>query len=248
MKENTTKSEILKLAPESWKKEFINHIDWELLDLYKNFLEENNEKGGFFSKSDALKILERHIYESLIFTSRLLQERYVSRETYIADVGTGPGLPGILFAFFSNAPDLHLIDSQKRKLSLLEEEVVRGKLQPLKSRVHFLYARAEEIVGDFDVVTTRAMVPYPYVAEVVTNMLQTGGILCPFLGQNTVNTIQEGIVLANNGFSLKKEILLPELEFLGKRHIKILQKTMSPRKGYPREWKEIVKESKAKHG
>lgn len=173
---------------------------------------------------------------------------YVSRETNIADVGTGPGLPGFLFAVLKKAPHVFLVDSQKRKLALLETEVTSGSLSKVSKRVEFIYARTEEINSNFDVVTSRAMVPYPYIAEVTTRMVKQKGILCPFLAQPYQDLEKETEVLSNNGFVMKKEIPIPELEFVGKRHIKILQKNSLPKKGYPREWKEIVKETKSKNG
>ncbi|TGM37493.1 RsmG family class I SAM-dependent methyltransferase [Leptospira biflexa] len=247
MPEKTIQEEIQTIIPKLFpilEPEF----DWELVKIFYDFLKRDNEKGGFFSKNDSEKILERHILESLIFVWKLKTTGYVSRETNVADVGTGPGLPGFLFAVLKKAPQVFLVDSQKRKLALLEAEITTGSLSKVKKRVEFIYARTEEISSNFDVVTSRAMVPYPYLAEVTTRMVKQKGILCPFLAQPYQDLEKETEVLSNNGFVLKKEILIPELEFVGKRHIKILQKNSLPKKGYPRDWKEIVKETKSKNG
>jgi 16S rRNA (guanine527-N7)-methyltransferase len=223
-------------------------FNWDLIDKYLDFLKRENERGGFFSKKDALVIFERHILDCLIFVWKLKTEGIVSRETKIADVGTGPGLPGFLFACLLAPPKITLIDSQRRKLALLEEEVTNGNLSEMDGKISFMYERAEDVKNRYDVITSRAVIPYPFLAEVFTNMVKKGGILCPFLGQLNFDEKIESSVLKYSGFKIKKELELTELSFLGKRHIKILQKDSDPKSGYPRPWKEIVKETKQSNG
>lgn len=224
-------------------------FNWERIDRYLGFLKRENEKGGFFSKQDTAVILERHILDCLVYVWKLKQEGFVSRETDLVDVGTGPGLPGFLFICLKEMPkSVTLLDSQRRKLGLLEEEVTLRELSDVKGKIVFMYERAEDVKKKFDVVTSRAVVPYPFLAEVVTNMVMKKGLLCPFLGQIRFDEKLETHVLTYSGFQIKKQIELSELSFLGKRHIKILQKDSEPKPGYPRPWKEIVKESKQSNG
>ncbi|MCZ8341618.1 MAG: class I SAM-dependent methyltransferase [Leptospira sp.] len=247
MSELKIKLAVKKLIPKFYA-ELEDELNWELLENYFHFLKKENERGGFFSRKDSERILDRHILDSLVFCWKLKQSGFVSRETVVADIGTGPGLPGFLFMVWKTAPFLYLVDSQKRKLALLESEVRDGSLDAVSERIEFVYARAEELEAEFDLICTRAMVPYPYVAEVATLLVKQNGYLCPFLAQEFPDKLVEKEVLMNNGFILKKEIPIPELDFVGKRHIKILQKTSKPRLGFPREWKEIVKETKSKNG
>ncbi|MDF3820926.1 class I SAM-dependent methyltransferase [Leptospira sp. 96542] len=247
MSEMNVKEQIQSLLPSLFS-EMESQIEWDLIEKYLEFLKRENERGGFFSKNDTVKIVERHLVDCLVYVWKLKTEGYVSRETYVADVGTGPGLPGFFFLVLKDRPHLYLIDSQKRKLALLEEEVRKGSLQSVSKYVEFLYERVEEIEGEFDLVTSRAMVPYPFIAEVCTNIIKQKAVLCPFMAQSYLDIEKEKLVLSNNGMHLKKEIQIPELDFVGKRHIKILQKNSLPKRGFPREWKEIVKESKNKNG
>lgn len=224
-------------------------FQWDRIDRYLGFLKRENEKGGFFSKQDATVILERHLLDCLVYVWRLKEEGFVSRETDLVDVGTGPGLPGFLFTCLKETPkSVTLLDSQRRKLGLLEEEVSLRELSDVNGKIHFMYERAEDVKKKFDVVTSRAVVPYPYLAEVVTNLVKKKGILCPFLGQIRFDEKIEERVLSYSGFKIKKQMELSELSFLGKRHIKILQKDSEPKPGYPRPWKEIVKETKQSNG
>ena len=223
-------------------------FDWELIDKFLTFLETENERGGFFSKNDTKIIYERHILDCLVFVWKLKSEGFVSRETNLADIGTGPGLPGFLFSCLVSPPKITLIDSQRRKLALLETEVHKGTLSQVKDRIKFMYERAEDIKQKFDLITSRAVVPYPFIAEVTSTLVKKKGLLCPFLGQSVFDKDIERKVLTYSGFKIEKEIEVTELSFLGKRHIKILQKESDPKPGYPRPWKEIVKETKQSNG
>ncbi len=225
-----------------------NDFDWNRIGRYQDFLIRQNERGGFFSKNDAAVIFERHILDCLLFVWKLKEEGLVSRETKVADVGTGPGLPGFIFLCLKQLPSVILIDSQRRKLFLLEEEVMHGNLSEVKDRITFSYERAEDMKAKFDVVTSRAVVPYPFMIEVASNLVKRGGVLCPYLGQLRFDDSVEKRVLQYSGFHIKKEIELSELDFLGKRHIKILQKDSDTKPGYPRLWKDIVKETKQANG
>lgn len=210
-------------------------FDLDRIERFHLFLVRENEKGGFFSKNDTSVILDRHLIECALFAFKLSTLGYVSRETKLADVGTGPGLPGFLFSCLLNSPSLTLIDSQRRKLSLLEgSELADG--------IEFVYSRVEDCPLHFSVVTCRAMVPYPWSLEVVTPILKIGSLFCPFLG-NPLNLDSKERQKANSlGFELKEILPLPELEFLGKRHIRVLEKKHKEEKGFPRPWKTILKE------
>jgi 16S rRNA (guanine527-N7)-methyltransferase len=223
-------------------------FDWDRIHLFFEFLKRENERGGFFSKGDSEKIFDRHVIDCLCFIYKLKEQGYVSRETNLADIGTGPGLPGFLFSCLIDPPIVTLIDSQRRKLALLEEEVSKGNLSDVRAKLTFHYERAEDVKLKFDIVTTRAVVPYPFIAEVVTNLVRKNGLLCPFLGQLKFDSLLEKKVLSYSGFKIEKEIEVTELSFLGKRHIKILQKDSDPKPGIPRPWKDIVQEIKQANG
>lgn len=215
------------------------------LTAYLNFLSEKNEIGGFFSKKDSEKILDRHIIESIYHIYTIQKKINVSRETKVGDAGTGPGLPGYIFFCMSEYPLVSLIDSQYRKLNLLE----KYHLDTYKNKhVKFIYNRAEELNLNLDLLVSRSTIPYPWSIEVFTNLLKPDGLYVPFLaGKNYDLKIEKGI-LENCGFKIIDEIQLNALEFLGQRHIKFLKKVKNPIKGFPRDWKIISEDIKKYNG
>ena len=221
--------------------EMKEYFDEERLGAYYKFLKEKNELGGFFSKNDSERILERHLYESLIFAHSVKswlkkQGKDVSRETKIADAGSGPGLPGFLFACLKNSPALTLIDSSRRRLGILGDWVRESNLFGV---VNFLFGRLEETRGTFDLISMRALIPFPFNLELVSGLLQPGGYVALAAGQNLPFDQATKSYLGELGF-VSRETLCPiEIQFLGSRFIYLLLRERPAVKGYPRNWKQI---------
>jgi 16S rRNA (guanine527-N7)-methyltransferase len=221
-----------------------DNFDFEKLNLFLQFLRDKNEIGGFFSKGDLKNVLDRHLLESLIHVHKICNKHFVSRETNIADVGTGPGLPGYLFFCRKETPKVTLIDSQKRKLKHLEEFC---RSNHFTQNPNFLFDRAEDVKSKFDFVVMRSAIPYPWSIELVSQLVKFGGYFIPFLGKPIEASEREKIYFEKFGFSLEEEEAFPDLEFLGYRHVKYLKKT-SITKHSPREWSQIQKEIRRENG
>ncbi|TGK03158.1 16S rRNA (guanine(527)-N(7))-methyltransferase RsmG [Leptospira langatensis] len=228
----------------------VDHIlplfDWELVSLFLSFLKEKNEAGGFFSKRDTNEILDRHILESVYHIYRIHKEIGSFNKMKVGDAGTGPGIPGFFFRCLvgSERPKLVLLDSQRRKLSHTETFVKENGIEG----VEFQFARAEDWKTNWDLGVSRGFVPYPWSAEVLSRCIVNGGHYVPFIGKDEFNAKIESKILSDSGFKVEKTIFLPELEFLGMRHIKFLKKVGSARQGIPRAWKLLEKESKEFYG
>lgn len=204
-------------------------FDLDSVAAYLGFLTENDEAGGFFSKGDSEKILERHVFESAIFVDYVVSRTHVSRETTVCDAGTGPGLPGFLFACLHEPPALTLLDSSRRRLHLLE--------QWAPHRANYAYARVEEFRGKFDIVTARALAPYPHIVELLTSLQKPGGRLVLSLGKEPPPAS-----LGHLGYVSRETYHPSALSFLGERTFLLLEKTTNQDSRYPRPWKIIQQE------
>jgi 16S rRNA (guanine527-N7)-methyltransferase len=229
--------------PES-AEDIIERFDFHLIEAYNQFLISKNLEGGFFSKKDTDLILMRHLVETIYFVYSLVGNGFVSRETKLIDVGTGPGLPGFIFLCLVESPRVFLLDSAKRKLGLLEEWWKIEKKEFPGKNLQFKYERAEEMKGKYDLAVMRASVPYPFSIEVVTNLVATGGYFCPFLAKEQNWKTKEEQILSATGFVLEGNLELEELSFLGTRQIKVLKKLCPPKHGFPRDWKILSKDIK----
>jgi 16S rRNA (guanine527-N7)-methyltransferase len=227
-------------------KEITEGFDLSKIHSFYSFLLEKNSEGGFFSKKDSTEseVFDRHIAESMYHIFTICKTMNVSRETLVADVGTGPGLPGFLFYCLKNHPKLYLIDSQKRKLGFLEAFCEsRGW-----NDIQFYFNRGEDLKLSIDLLVSRSAIPYPWSIELFFSLLKQGGIYVPFLARRIYDPEIEEKILKNLKMTINREIDLETLDFLGKRHIKFICKNKTSVKPYPRKWKEISEEIKLYNG
>ena len=207
-------------------------FDWDRLAWYYSFLCKNAD---FFSAADRERILERHLFESMWMAAAAVRHGLVSRETSVLDAGTGPGLPGFVFCCLAPRPSVTLVDSSRRRLGRLEEAL------PGNDGPRFSYARLEEIKkGTFDLVTIRALIPFPFCIEAVAGAVREGGTVMYASASPTILARDETF-LAELGFVSRETLAAPELAFLGARHFYLLLKTGPTRHPYPRPWKNILK-------
>ena len=95
------------------------------------------------------QMLIKHVFDSLAIAPHVPAGR-------LADLGTGPGLPGIPLALVRPDLEVALVESNGKKARFLREAVRRLGLE---ARVRVLEARAEAVAepGAYDAITARAL-------------------------------------------------------------------------------------------
>ena len=125
---------------------------------------------------DPLEILTRHFGESLFAASFLKLEK-----SRLADVGTGPGFPGLPLKIVCPSIKLTLIESNLKKLAFLTEIVQKLHL----TGVEIIKKRFEEIVPatqGFDFVCSRALGAFPVFLPWARAALAPDGSIMMWLG------------------------------------------------------------------
>lgn len=105
-----------------------------LVDLYIQLLLEKNKAINLISRKDTENVLENHILPCLIFSSYL-----TNFDKNFLDIGTGGGLPGILFAILHQNAKGILVDSTQKKINAVEFFIAQMKLSNIKT----LHTRVE---------------------------------------------------------------------------------------------------------
>ncbi|MEM7780448.1 MAG: 16S rRNA (guanine(527)-N(7))-methyltransferase RsmG [Pseudomonadota bacterium] len=138
-------------------------LDWgdeqagERLELYADLLINENQHQNLISKPSQVHLWERHIADS----AQLLE--HVPRETYAngtsgpwLDLGSGPGLPGLVIAALCPAIPVVLVESRGRRVEFLESCV--EKLGLTNCTIH---GERLERVSPFEswVISARAFAP-----------------------------------------------------------------------------------------
>jgi 16S rRNA (guanine527-N7)-methyltransferase len=116
----------------------------QLLD-YVALLTRWNAAYNLTAVRDPAEMVTRHLLDSLAVAP------YVSGDS-LADLGTGPGLPGIPLAIAAPERAVTLVDSNGKKVRFLREALRALKL----SNARALEARVEAVQGQFDCITARA--------------------------------------------------------------------------------------------
>jgi 16S rRNA (guanine527-N7)-methyltransferase len=115
-----------------------------LLD-YQALLQRWNAAYNLTAVRDPSDMITRHLVDSLAIAP------YVEGAT-LADLGTGPGLPGIPLAILAPEREVLLVDSNGKKVRFLREAIRSLKL----ARVRAAQSRVEEVESQFDCITARA--------------------------------------------------------------------------------------------
>jgi 16S rRNA (guanine527-N7)-methyltransferase len=139
--------EILKYFPDltAIQKEQFEKLDF----LYHDW----NEKINVISRKDIDALYTKHILHSLGIAKVI---DFVPG-TYVLDVGTGGGFPGIPLAILFPETRFYLIDIIAKKIKVVQAVVDVLELKNVKTE----QLRAELVKGDFDFIVSRAVTNMP---------------------------------------------------------------------------------------
>lgn len=167
--------EILKYFPnltDIQKKQF------EQLDfLYHDW----NEKINVISRKDIDALYTKHILHSLGIAKIIKFEP----GTYVLDVGTGGGFPGIPLAILFPETRFYLIDVIAKKIKVVQAVAEALELKNVKAE----QIRAENVKGDFDFIVSRA----------VTNMPDFVSWVKTKIKKNNKHELKNGILYLKGG-------------------------------------------------
>ena len=132
------------------------HYFPELTDIQKNQfqkLEELyhdwNSKINVISRKDIDELYTKHVLHSLAIAKIVKFEP----ESYILDVGTGGGFPGIPLAILFPETRFYLIDVILKKINVVKAVAESLELKNIKAE----QIRAENVKGDYDFIVSRAV-------------------------------------------------------------------------------------------
>jgi 16S rRNA (guanine527-N7)-methyltransferase len=131
---------------------------------------------GLIGPREAERLWSRHLLNCAVVAST------VPARVAVIDVGSGAGLPGMVWALARPDLEVTLIEPLLRRSRFLEQAVARLGL----SNVSVVRARAEELHGHryADVVTARAVAPMERLARWCLPLVRSGGELIAFKGRS----------------------------------------------------------------
>lgn len=167
--------EILKYFPNltDIQKEQFEKLDF----LYHDW----NEKINVISRKDIDALYTKHILHSLGIAKIINFEP----GTYVLDVGTGGGFPGIPLAILFPETRFYLIDIIAKKIKVVQAVAEGLDLKNVKAE----QLRAENVKGDFDFIVSRA----------VTNMPDFVSWVKTKIKKNNKHELKNGILYLKGG-------------------------------------------------
>ena len=133
----------------------------QLLDFIA-LLQKWNKVYNLTSVRDPAEMVTHHLLDSLAAVAPLRRHLATlvqgdispcqSASLRLLDVGSGGGLPGVVFAICCPQLDVSCVDTVAKKAAFIQQAAVALKLRNL----HGIHARVESLAGPFDVVSCRA--------------------------------------------------------------------------------------------
>ena len=142
-----------------------------LLD-YQALLERWNGAYNLTAVRDPAEMVTRHLLDSLAILPFVQGHR-------LADLGTGPGLPGIPLAIAAPGREILLVDSNGKKVRFLREAIRTLKLEGVRA----VQSRVEEVEGQFDCITARAFASLADMLGWGGHLLAPGGVWLAMKGK-----------------------------------------------------------------
>ena len=121
----------------------------QLKDLYSEW----NSKINVISRKDIDELYVKHVLHSLA----IAKVQKFEPGTYVLDVGTGGGFPGIPLAILFPETRFYLIDVILKKINVVKAVAEALELKNVKAE----QMRAESVKGDFDFIVSRAVTNMP---------------------------------------------------------------------------------------
>ena len=136
-------------------KQFPNLTENQILQFQKleALYQDWNAKINVISRKDIDELYTKHVLHSLA----IAKIQPFEPGTYILDVGTGGGFPGIPLAILFPETRFYLIDVIAKKIKVVQGVVDALELKNVKAE----QKRAELVKGDFDFIVSRAVTNMP---------------------------------------------------------------------------------------
>lgn len=163
----------------------------EGLVRYSEILAGPGLERGLMGPRELPRMWERHILNCAVVADPSLG--LIPTGSLVADVGSGAGLPGVVWALVRPDISMVLIEPLLRRATFLTETVVD---LGLSDRVTVLRGRAEKVMATpgwagVDVVTARAVAPMDRLLGWTMPLLKAQGSLVALKGSNAVSELEQ---------------------------------------------------------
>jgi 16S rRNA (guanine527-N7)-methyltransferase len=189
----------------------------EPLLAYLALLARWNQTYNLTAVRDPQEMVGKHLLDSLAMHPFV--DDLSRRGGHLADLGTGPGLPGIPLAIVKPGLHVTLVESNGKKARFLREAVRQLGLKDV--RVAEARIEAVDEPGAFDAITARALATLPLILELGGRLLKPEGILLAMKGVYPADEI--AALPAGWGLAASHPLRVPGVD--AERHLIVVQRS-----------------------
>lgn len=157
-----------------------------------------NQRQNLISSATVDQVWERHILDG----AQLLRFSGISQAW--CDIGSGPGLPGLVLGIFGQP--IHLIEPRKLRVDFLSRVIDELALD----HVSVFQGKAERCVGQFDIVTARAVSALPSLFRLASHLTHSGTKWVLPKGQRAKSELDEAKRSWQGSFELVPSVTSPD--------------------------------------
>lgn len=178
------------------------------LERFAQLLAEENARQNLVARATlGSAFWVRHLADS----AQLLRFVPGKARTWV-DLGSGPGLPGLVIAILAESLDMTLVESRRLRCAFLRETIAE---LGIAGRVRVCEQRAETVApGAYDVISARAFAPLPRLLGSARHLSGTGTIWLLPKGKNAVNELSALPRACQNMFHVEHSLTDPEARIL----------------------------------
>lgn len=155
----------------------------QLLDFVA-LLERWNRTYNLTAVREPAEMLTQHIVDCLAAVPAL--QRTLPGSKRVLDVGSGGGLPGVVWAVVDRQLDLTCVDTVGKKAAFIRQAALALRLDNLKAE----HARVERLdAPPFDVITSRAFASLPDFVSMTKTLATPGGVWLAMKGKLPLDEI-----------------------------------------------------------
>lgn len=163
------------------------------VDLLLDFLallQKWNKVYNLTAVRDPQEMLSHHLLDSLAAVAPLQKHvqglvRAEGARTPLLDVGSGGGLPGVVFAICCPDVDVSCVDTVAKKAAFIQQAAASLKLRNLRG----IHARVESLTTPYDVVSCRAFASLPDFTKWSRSALAADGVWFAMKGKHPAEEI-----------------------------------------------------------
>lgn len=199
---------------------------------FKNFYEflvQENEKYNLTAITEKEEVVVKHFIDSV------LPEKEIAFNSFVIDVGSGAGFPGIPLKIVRPDLKIVLIDSLQKRVNFLNQTIALLGLDNIQA----FHTRAEDFAiknrEKFDVALSRAVASIPSLSEYLIPFVKIGGKVLMYKGERLNEELSIGQnAIKTLGCQVENTLKFDLKEVDSKRFVLILKKIHATNQKYPR--------------